>query len=171
MCHSILQRTFAASLALLLVILPGQARAESSAEQPSKTPGLPPDVSAEGTCAGKPEGSACWLELDNQPGCYFWNPFTVFVNMQATWSGVCTGGLAEGSGEITFVWGIDQEHKINLTGWHRQGKQHGRWVERYDDGTVAEGPYYNGISHGPWVWCSMNDTVREGLVIDGKRHS
>ena len=122
MHHSILQRAFAASIALLLVISPGLTRAESSVEQPSQAPGLLPGVGAEGTCVGKPEWSACWLELDNKPGCYLWYRFTVIVNMQATWSGVCTDGLAEGTGELTLVWGFDRENKITLTGLLQQGK-------------------------------------------------
>ena len=30
---------------------------------------------AEQTCAGKPKGAACWLELTDNPGCYVWNRY------------------------------------------------------------------------------------------------
>ena len=169
MCRSILQRAFAVSLVLLLVFPPGQARAASPAEQTAQAPGLPPSVSPEETCTGRSAGSACWLEPDNWPGCYFWNPFGVFANMQATWNGACDGGLAEGAGEITLVWGMEQESKITLSGWLRQGKQHGRWVERHDDGTEVEGSCYNGICHGPWVRRQADGTVEKGRYVDGNR--
>ena len=31
------------------------------------------------------------------------------------------------------------------------GKRHGHWVERVDNGNVSEGPYVDGLKHGRWV--------------------
>ena len=137
---------------------------------------LPPGINAIDvgyTCATKSAGSKCWLELDNQPGCYFWNPFPgMNMNMTATWNGACAGGLAEGTGEITWVWRIiDKLNYAKSTGMFQHGKMHGRWVERYTNGDVAEGPYVDGRRHGKWVIREPNGDVLEGPYVNGKRHS
>ena len=38
-------------------------------------PGRPSRISADQTCAGKPEGDACWKELANHPQCYVWDSY------------------------------------------------------------------------------------------------
>ena len=58
-------------------------------------------------CAGQPEGGACWMELDNQQECYVWNP-DYQPYKTATWTAECSGGLAQGTGTLTWVWDIDQ---------------------------------------------------------------
>ena len=41
------------------------------------------------------------MELENQPGCYFWPSSALLRTEAATWSGACVDGLAEGNGSIT----------------------------------------------------------------------
>ena len=120
-------------------------------------------------CAGKPEKSACWMELDNLPGCYLWDDYLA-ENETATWSGACTGGLAEGAGEIFMDYGSDREHSATATGQLQQGKRHGRWVQRDADGGVAEVPYVDGKRHGRWVQRDADGGVSEGPYVDGKEH-
>ena len=37
------------------------------------------------TCAGQPAGSACWMEISRQPGCYVWNP-GLALGATVTWT-------------------------------------------------------------------------------------
>ena len=145
------------------------AQGQAAAPQPAQAPGLPVGISAGEMCAGKPEGSACWQELDNQPGCYLWNG-SLGLNSSATWSGECADGLAEGTGEIKWVWGSDREESATSTGQMQQGKRHGQWVLRFADGGVQEGPYVDGKEHGQWVIRYADGSVHEGPYVDGKRH-
>ena len=156
-----------------------QASAESPAEQfeeapadaaqSAQTSGLPPGIGAAETCDGKPGGSACWMALENRPRCYLWNSH-LDVNETATWSGGCAGGLAEGTGEITWVWGNDREHVSTGAGQLQQGKYHGKWVSRPVNGDVYEGSYVDHKRHGRWVLRFANGTVEEGPYVDDKRH-
>ena len=158
---------------------PPQVEAEPPAEQPAPTQaavpqpaqasGLPASISAGETCAGKPKGAACWMELENQPGCYVWNSY-LSVNETATWSVECASGLAEGTGKLTWVWGSDLEDNLTATGQLQQGKRQGSWVNRYADGTVYEGPYVDDKRHGQWVERDADGDVREGSYVDGKQH-
>ena len=145
------------------------APAQAAAPQPAPAPGLSSGISAGETCAGKPEKSACWQELDNQPECYLWNA-NLQVNETVTWSGACAGGLAEGAGEMTWVSGSPPEHSSTDTGKLQQGRRHGQWVERGADGDVREGPYVDGKRHGQWVERNANGSVWEGPYVDGKLH-
>lgn len=146
---------------------PAQAQAAAPLPQASD---MPVGISVEDTCAGKPEESACWQELDNQPGCYLWNS-SLGVNSTVTWSGECTGGLAEGTGEIIRNWESDGKQRMETeTGQLKDGKQQGHWVIRSTDGHVAEGPYADGKWHGQWVIRYANGDVDEGPYVDGKRH-
>ena len=140
--------------------------AQAAAPQPAPAPGLSSGISAGETCAGKPEGSACWQELDNQPGGYLWNS-SLGVNSSATWSGACAGGLAEGTGELTWVWGSDREESVTSTGQLQQGKQHGQWVKHRANGDVEEGPYVD----GKWtVRDNDGKVVVDGSYTHGKEH-
>ena len=54
-------------------------------------------------CKGQPQGTSCWMELANQPGCYVWNSY--FQEDEAlTWTAGCAEGLAHGKGTLTEVW-------------------------------------------------------------------
>ena len=148
---------------------PPPAQAQAAAPPPQAS-GMPAGISAGETCAGKPEGSECWQELDNRPGCYVWNG-DLSENETATWSSECTGGLAQGTGEMIWNWESDGEQKKSTsTGEVKDGKRHGQWVIRYASGTVVEGPYVDGKQHGRWVIRYANGDVAEGPAVDGKRH-
>ena len=94
--------------------------------------GSPSQFSVEQTCAGKPGGAECWIELANHPGCYVRNP-NLRTDQTVTWTGECSGSLAHGEGTLTWVWG---SNKRVGTGILRGGKQHGRWVDRQANGHV-----------------------------------
>ena len=117
-------------------------------------------------CARQPEGADCWLELENQPECYVWNPFTNVTT--ATWTGACVGGLARGTGTLALFdgYGPTSEH----TGRLQYGQRHGQWVERSAIGNVYEGPFVEGQMHGDWVTRYANGGVEEGPYVDGKEH-
>ena len=53
------------------------------------------------TCAGKPKGSACWMELTSHPGCYVWSG-SLADGATASWSGECADGLAHETGTIAW---------------------------------------------------------------------
>ena len=123
------------------------------------------------TCAATAEGGECWMELANQPGCYIWNAGRR-VNESATWSGGCTSGLAEGTGEIIWSWESDgYQKKAAGTGQVKGGKQYGQWVERWwATGAEAEGPYVDGKRHGQWVTRNDEGNVGGGSYVDGEKH-
>ena len=131
-------------------------------------------IRAEETCDGKPEGSECWMELENQSGCFVWNG-SLSVNETATWTGACTNGIANGEGTLKFVWGEKREKSREDSslseGGIIDGKRGGNWsVHFLHNGTVAEGPYVDGKSHGNWVMRWANGDVAEGPYVDGKRN-
>ena len=59
------------------------------------------------TCAGQPKGTACWNELANQPECYVWNSY-FRPGRTVTWTADCSGGLAQGTGTLKWIWDLDQ---------------------------------------------------------------
>ena len=179
---------------------PAQEQATPQAELPpsqtqtaapplSQASGLPSGISTGDACAGKPAGSACWLELDTPPGCYLWIP-ALGENMTATWSGECANGLADGAGEFFQVWGSEKDNTRTGTGQFRQGKQHGLWnlynfVDTIDVKTDGNGDYVafirksnteykghfaDGKMHGRWVINKDDGTVSEGNLVEGKQH-
>lgn len=118
-------------------------------------------------CDGQPEGSPCWTELANQPGCVVWNesrrpPET------ATWTGACSSGFASGTGTLTWEWPPDnrQEHEGEM----RLGRQHGHWNMRFEHGNTGEGPYRFGKRHGDWLWKYPDGQVESGPYVDDKQH-
>ncbi len=122
----------------------------------------------EPTCAGRPQGAACWRELSNPPGCHFWTS-SLRPDAAVSWTAECAEGMAHGTGTLKWVWDRDQE-TIETTGRLRNGKRHGRWVMQWADGGISEGPYDEGERHGPWVERWANGTVGEGRYVEGQRH-
>ena len=59
-------------------------------------------------CAGQPKGSACWMELANQPKTYVWDS-SYHPYKTVTWTGEYLGNLAHGKG--TLRWGVDIDPK------------------------------------------------------------
>ena len=152
------------------------SRVESRAPQPPRQAeqGRTSGISAGQTCAGKPKGAACWKELADQPGCFVWNDSSgwndsLVTDETVTWTEECAGGLAQGTGTLTRVWGRSKKHKREETGHLQDGEKHGHWVER-SAGTVQEGPYVDGKMHGDWVVRSAKGTVQEGPFVDSKMH-
>ena len=126
----------------------------------------------EPTCAGQPEGAACWMEVANQPECYVWN-LSLQTDASATWSGACSEGWAQGTGTLTWSWVRDSEQQTSeLTGRLQEGQRHGDWVSRHEDGTVSEGPFVEGERHanGDWVIRRADGTVYEGPFVEGQLH-
>ncbi|MDE0175513.1 MAG: DUF4189 domain-containing protein [Defluviicoccus sp.] len=79
-------------------------------------------------CPGMPEGSACWLEISNKPGCHLWTR-AYDPALKFTWSGGCLGDTAHGRG--TLHWSEGAQTIGRGTGEIVQGKQYGGWVDRY----------------------------------------
>ena len=80
-----------------------------------------PEISAEETCAGKPESAECWKELESHPQCYIWieveeDGFGDYddTRLPVTWSGECSSNLADGKGTLTWHANDDSpdKHKI-----------------------------------------------------------
>ena len=88
-------------------------------------------------CTGISKGAECWNELTNRPGCYIFDPY-YDPPETATWSGVCVGGVAVGQG--TWEWETANNSGESTGMLDDDGKMHGRWVERWADGNVSEGP-------------------------------
>ena len=57
-------------------------------------------------CAEQPKGSACWMELANQPKTYVWNS-SYQPYRTVTWTGDYLGNLAHGRGTLKWVVDID----------------------------------------------------------------
>ena len=59
-----------------------------------------PAIALEPKCTAElPNGSECWQELTERPGCLVWMPSRAGL-VATTWSGECAGGLAEGEGRL-----------------------------------------------------------------------
>ena len=118
------------------------------------------------TCAGKPAGAACWLEISEQPECHLWN-VRLEQGETATWTGECTGRFAQGTGTITWVWDGNRQ---TGTGRIVDGKLNGNWVIRGLNGYFAEGPFVDGEFNGHWLVRQADGTVVEGPFVDGKEN-
>ena len=121
------------------------------------------------TCAGKPAGAACWMEISEQPGCHLWNP-GLAPGATVTWTAQCAGGFAHGAGTMTWVWDGNRQTE---TGRLVDGKRNGHWVIRRSNGTVSEGPFVDGEENGHWVWRypdGYDMEEGEGPYVDGKMH-
>ena len=167
---------------------PGGAEADQTpmgqvaAPKKSQTPGLPAGITGEETCAGEQVTAMCWRELENKPGCYFWQ-HEMLAGAATTWSGACADGLAEETGTITssnHIYSFDEEtltftssnqrHSFTATGHFRRGKPHGQWVVSSPDGGVSEGPFVGGKRNGHWVERSPDGDMSEGPYVDDKWH-
>lgn len=121
------------------------------------------------SCGGQAQGAECWMEVANRPGCYIWNGH-LMRNQTVTWTGECAGSLAQGVGTLKWVWAKGKKTSEE-TGQLRTGRQHGRWVVRLADGTVAQGPFVEGKRHGRWIVQDANGNRREIAFKKGKRSS
>ena len=117
-------------------------------------------------CAGAAKETPGWKDVANKPGCRVWAE-CYDPDRTVTWSGICSGGFADGQGTLEVSKG---EGTHTGTGTYSNGKAHGRWVWRLASGTVAEGPLVDGEMHDRWVLRFASGQVEEGPFVDGKRH-
>lgn len=128
---------------------------------------------ADETCAGKPEGATCWMQVHGRPGCYVWNR-GLEMGATVTWTGECAGGVAQGAGTLIWTWGGIQRTDAGRV---VDGRPHGRWVLRYPNQEssphgwdVLEGPYVNGMAHGHWLLrATTSGRTSEGPLVDGQQ--
>ena len=125
-----------------------------------------PAFGAGPTCANQPAGTACWMALADRPGCSVWNP-GLQPGATVIWSAACADGVAHGTGTLTWTVsdGIQTE-----TGRLEDGRQTGRWILRFSNGNVGQGPFVNGQQTGDWVYRFPDGQVDEGPMIDGAEH-
>ena len=108
-------------------------------------------------------GPPCWMEIENHPGCYTWNP-ALRPDETVTWSGECAGGLAHGTGSRKWrTW----FGNVIGTGELRAGKPHGRWTMRAarpgESDYFEEGPFVDGKKHGHWI--EREESGRERRLV------
>ena len=124
-------------------------------------------------CEGQLSWTTCWMAVGNQPECYVWNSSYAPDRESVTWTGKCTGALAQGKGTLT--WSREGE-TIESTGTYRDGKRQGNWVEQRPDGILAEGAYLEDEEHGDWRIINPTDggensgRVQEIAFVEGSRH-
>ena len=129
--------------------------------------GAAPAVALKPECAGAAKGTPCWKDVAHEPGCRVWDDHYV-PRQTVTWSGTCSGGVADGQGYLKWSSGGKETH--TGTGTLSNGKMHGRWVVRYAEGEVHEGAYVDGKRHGRWVARDADGDVGEMPYVDGKLH-
>ena len=123
------------------------------------------------SCDGKPEGSACWMEITNHAQCYLWSP-GLRLTQAVAWSGACRAGLADGRGTATWTTEIDEWILFEM-GVMLGGHRRGQWVEVVvtgDEGevTLSRGPYgADGQRTGNWIRRWSDSEVGEGTFVDG----
>ena len=119
-------------------------------------------ISAEESCTGKPEGAVCWKELANHPQCYIWDDY-YYEDQTVTWSGKRYGRLAHGEGTLIWTMG-DESH--SETGRLERGKKQGHWTVR--GGGTSEGLFVDGKRHGQWVTRWDDGGKQRGEYVAGK---
>ncbi len=151
------------------------------AQAPAPVPGESDRVSSGAldpnqTCAGKEVDTSCWMEIENQPGCYLWVR-SLWPEETASWTGKCAGGLAQGVASLIRSYtDIDGKPATSTgAGEVRDGKRHGQWTTRFADGRVHEGSYVYGKRHGQWTLRGDGGRtyyadVATGPYVDGKMH-
>lgn len=111
-------------------------------------------------------GPACWIEVENQPGCFIWNPNPA-TDETVTWSGSCSGGFPDGHGTIT--WTYDGGSSSD-TGTYVDGKRNGVWSGKDSDGNEGKGPYVDGKMNGEWILKQSGGIILTITFVDGERH-
>ena len=107
----------------------------------SGSTGTAPAVDLQPLCAGSAEGSACWLEFADRPGCHFWVDYYSPVRGYV-WSGQCADGIANGEGTLSVT--KDGVLWFEGSGVFNFGKRHGHWVLRDADGRCEIREYSQG---------------------------
>ena len=143
---------------------PGVGTRAASGVDARPDPG--PVFQPEPRCAGQPAGTSCWMEISGRTGCFVWNP-NLRLGASVTWTGECAGGLAQGTGTVTWAW--DGNEQV-ATGRLQGGNLNGHWNIRFESGSVQQGPFVDGERHGHWVIRLPSGNVEEGSFMDGERH-
>lgn len=153
--------------ALLLSVLLGVLAVNRAVAQEAPQAFTPDPAEA---CEGKDPGTSCWMEIADHPGCYTWNP-NLAANETVTWSGDCSGGLAQGTGSQQWSHPDDEGNPLvsGGEGELRDGKEHGPWSEYFSNGNMAEGSYEHGEPVGRWTHVLADGTVYEGEWANGKQ--
>ena len=60
------------------------------------------------------------------------------------------------------------EKTSESTGSLKEGKKHGKWTDRDDNGSAWEGSYVEGKRQGDWVVRFSNGGVAEGPYVEGQ---
>ena len=125
-------------------------------QQLGQSTAIPPVVQAEELCSGLQSG-ACWMELENEPGCYVWQQEALVDSLSITWSGGCSKGLAQGKGTITIAWSHpwSREARSLHEGEMENGKRTGYWELR-DPNFTERGEYWRGTRTGTWEISAPN---------------
>ena len=140
-----------------------------------------PSRADEPKCMGQPEGSACWMEVTGQPGCYVWDTFAVpdaTVSWTVTWTGTCSEGRAQGEGTLKWVWKVSNhkswvtsyfEKTLESTGSLKEGKKHGKWTDQDANRSAWEGSYVAGKRHGQWIVRRADGIESKQFYVYGER--
>ncbi len=110
--------------------------------------------------------TACWEEIQSQPGCHIWNDH-YHSDRTADWTGECAGYTAHGTGDYSLSAGSEHDRESG-TGSVVYGKLNGHWVWSYADGGGSEGSYVDGELNGHWVYRWADGGGSEGPYVDGK---
>ena len=120
------------------------------------------------------EGYACWMAVENRPGCYYWNSNLLSSEANPLWSGECADGKPDGKGVLSWRFRKNGKLLTNTDeGVFVDGKRRGHWVMRFHPGRdmkIAEGPYVDGKRNGIWVYRWKSGRVDKGPYVDGKRN-
>lgn len=152
---------------LLLWVLVGPL-ATNRAEAQEAPQAFTPDPAE--ACEGKEPGASCWMEIADRLGCYTWNPHLA-AGETVTWSGECSGGLAQGTGSRQWSHPDDEGNPLvsGGEGELRAGRRHGPWSAYYSNGEMDEGSYEHGEPVGQWTRVFADGTVFEGEWANGQR--
>lgn len=108
-----------------------------------------------------------WLTFAG--GCKLLDPSRgVPEDVKITWSGRCSGGLAEGKGSLNQTWN-------NGSNWVRseaefaKGRRQGVWTTENSRSSKQIRSYKDGKLHGLSAQLNPNGTYQEYLMINGQR--
>jgi len=85
-----------------------------------------------------------WIP-DPRTGCKIWDA-APDPEERITWSGPCTGGMAEGNGTLQLF--VGDEPGARYEGDMRAGRADGQGINTLPDGTRYEGAWRNNAAHG-----------------------
>ena len=146
-------------------------------EETSKTPSAEAQsdglaTNLEPRCRGFEMEPACWLPVQNKPGCHVWsvNPR---LEERASFEGStdCVNEKLSGYGALTWEAKLKGEWTTKTwpAGPYMDGKRHGTWEFLNSDGDELHGTYKDGVRHGPWRFSRSDESsVRHYDFVDGE---